>query len=118
MVNEYGYLIKIFKARKYVIKRFAALNYRLHRNRLLRDRDEFIAQTIDGTLKEGETGILFLGAHHEIIPKLPDDIEIIELKERERIKEYQKGFLLKKDKETHAHLYNYLISPINNHFCP
>ena len=110
--REYDYIIKLAKTRKYFKKIIAALNYKFHKNKLLRERDEFIAQTIDKTLGEGETGVLFLGAHHEIISRLPEDIEIIELKEREKIKEYQKSLLSKKDKEKLSQLADYLISPI------
>jgi len=110
--REYDYIIKLAKTRKYFKKIIAALDYKFHKNKLLRERDEFIAQTIDKTLGKGETGVLFLGAHHEIISRLPEDIEIIELKEREKIKEYQKSLLSKKDKEKLNQLTEYLISPI------
>lgn len=43
---------------------------------LLEKRDEYIAQRISDTLKAGEIGILFLGAAHSVIPKLPKDIII------------------------------------------
>lgn len=46
---------------------------------LLRDRDEFIAQRIAQTLEEGEIGLLFLGMLHNIVEKLPKDIEVIYL---------------------------------------
>lgn len=110
--KEYDYLIKIAKAKKFVRKLIAALNYRFHKNKLLRERDKFIAKTIDNTLGEGESSVLFLGAQHEIISKLPEDIEIKELKEREKIKDYQKNILSKKDKEKLDQLTDYLISPI------
>jgi hypothetical protein len=110
--REYDYLIKITKAKSYVRRITAALNYRFHKKLLLKNRDNHIAQTIDCTLGQGETGILFLGAHHEIIPKLPENIEISELKERERISEYQKCLISKKNKEKLNRLADYLISPI------
>lgn len=110
--KEYNYIIKIAKAKKFVKKLIAALNYKFHKNKLLRERDEFIAKTIDNTLGEGESSVLFLGAQHEIISKLPEDIEIKELKEREKIKNYQKNILSKKDKEKLNQLADYLISPI------
>lgn len=40
------------------------------------ERDAFIANRIDTTLKEGETGILFLGMLHKVDEKLPSDIAI------------------------------------------
>lgn len=110
--REYDYLLKITKAKNYVKRIIAALNYRFHKKKLLKDRDDYISQTINSTLGQGETGILFIGAHHEIIPKLPENIEILELKERERISEYQKSFISKKNKEKLNQLADYLISPL------
>jgi hypothetical protein len=40
----------------------------------------FIAHRINDTLGEGETGILFIGASHEILPLLSKDIEVITVK--------------------------------------
>lgn len=110
--KEYDYIIKIAKAKKMVKRIIAALNYRFHKKKLLRKRDESIADTIDKTLGEGETGILFLGAHHEIVSKLPEDIDIMEVKKRDIINKYQKAFLSKKDKEKLDKLAEYLNSPV------
>ncbi|MGB2762860.1 MAG: hypothetical protein WBC02_03090 [Candidatus Aminicenantaceae bacterium] len=110
--KEYDYILKLAKARKVIKKVIAALNYRFHKKKLLRERDEFIAKTIESTLGQGETGILFLGAQHEILSKLPEDIEILRLINRERINEYRKRFLFKKDKEKLDQLAEYLASPI------
>lgn len=44
---------------------------------LLGRRDAFIALRIAQTLKPGETGVLFIGALHNISPLLPADIEIL-----------------------------------------
>ena len=110
--KEYDYIIKIAKAKKMVKRIIAALNYRFHKKKLLRERDESIAYTIDKTLGKGETGILFLGAHHEIVSKLPEDIDIIEVKKRDIINKYQKAFLSKKDKEKLNKLAEYLTSPV------
>ena len=46
------------------------------RKLLLRQRDRFIAQRIDETLKEGETGVLFAGMAHQIDKYLPKDINV------------------------------------------
>lgn len=43
---------------------------------LMEQRDEYIAQRIAATLNDGETGILFMGALHRIVDKLPKDIEV------------------------------------------
>jgi len=42
----------------------------------MENRDTFIAKTISSTLKDGETGLLFIGASHNVIPKIAKDIEI------------------------------------------
>lgn len=110
--REYDYLIKITKAKTKIKKILAALNYKVHKKNLLKKRDKFIARSIDKTLGTGEAGVLFLGADHQIISRLPEDIEVIELKKREKIKEYQKRFLSKKDKEKLDQLAAYLSSAI------
>ena len=48
---------------------------------LLDQRDRFIARRIDATLKPGEIGILFLGALHRAVEKLPDDVRVVSLPE-------------------------------------
>ena len=48
---------------------------------LLDLRDRFIARRIDATLLEGEVGILFLGALHHVVHKLPATIEVVSLPE-------------------------------------
>lgn len=45
-------------------------------NEIESKRDEFIADRINKTLKEGETGLLFLGAHHHINMLLDTDIVV------------------------------------------
>ncbi len=44
--------------------------------RLLEARDSFIAQRIDATLREGETGLLFLGALHRLGALEPKGISV------------------------------------------
>lgn len=43
---------------------------------LLEKRDSYIAQRIDKTLADGETGLLFIGITHRVNEKLPKDIGI------------------------------------------
>lgn len=42
---------------------------------LLQKRDLYIAQRIDKTLREGETGLLFIGIAHRVNEQLSEDIE-------------------------------------------
>ncbi len=44
---------------------------------LLSKRDDFIAARINSTLREGETGILFLGMLHSLDNLLAEDIEVV-----------------------------------------
>ncbi|MEW6375299.1 MAG: hypothetical protein AB1502_05840 [Thermodesulfobacteriota bacterium] len=44
--------------------------------RILQKRDLYIGQRIDQTLREGETGLLFIGITHRVNEKLPKDIKI------------------------------------------
>ena len=44
---------------------------------LLKRRDQFIAQRINDTLKDGETGILFLGMLHPLVQYLQADVQVI-----------------------------------------
>ncbi len=48
--------------------------YRARSEALLAERDRFIAQRIDESLKETEVGLLFIGASHRVIAYLPEDI--------------------------------------------
>ena len=43
---------------------------------LLDERDSHIARRIDSTLGEGQTGLLFVGAAHQVEKKLPRDIMV------------------------------------------
>ena len=43
---------------------------------LLSRRDEFIARRIAATLQPGETGVLFIGALHQVAALLPPDIQV------------------------------------------
>ena len=69
---------------------FAFLKYKLKKDKLLIDRDEYIAKQINQNLKEGETGICFLGAYHDILSKLANDIKIVLVKNPDKVKEYYK----------------------------
>jgi len=111
--QEHAYITKIVGSKSLKGKEIAALRYKLAQSKLLRQRDDFIARRIKETLSEEEPGILFIGAYHDVIPKLPQDIEIREVKKTEKVREYQR--LLsnpRRDKRHFEQLAQYLISPI------
>jgi len=88
--DEYDGLQSIIKSKTNLKKFIQLLRYKMSKPIFLRRRDRFIAATIDETLEPNETGILFIGAYHNVRKNLPKDITVIELKEVAKIREYQK----------------------------
>jgi hypothetical protein len=74
--QEYGHIKAILEAKTDQERTDAGARYGLVKDRLMEDRDAFIGQTISSTLKDGETGLLFIGASHNVIPKISKDIEV------------------------------------------
>lgn len=77
----------------------AFLNYKLKKDKLLEARDRYIADQINQNLKEKETGVCFLGAYHQILPKLAKDIRIVLFKDPEKVKDYYKNLASGKNLE-------------------
>ena len=74
--QEYSHIKAIFEAKTDQERAEAATRYNQVKDRLMEDRDAFIAQNISSSLKESETGLLFIGASHNVIPKIAKDIEV------------------------------------------
>jgi hypothetical protein len=74
--QEYGYIRALLEAKTEEEKKLAETRYGQVKDRLLEERDVFIARSIDSTLKDGETGILFIGASHNVLPKISKDIDV------------------------------------------
>jgi len=111
--EERDRIVKITQAKTTTEKIIAYLGYRLTKDRLLKKRDNYIAKRIDETLNQGETGILFMGAYHNIIPKLPKRIAITEVKEAKKVRDYQRLLpFYHRDKKGFAELTKYLVSPV------
>lgn len=83
--------------------------------RLLRERDEFIAQTIGATLRDGEVGILFLGAEHQATARLAPDIVVQPLKDPVLVRAYFLALLAPGHARERARLASYMASPIDEH---
>lgn len=88
--QEYAYIAKIAHSKSPKEKEVWALRYKVAQGRLLRQRDDFIAKRIEVTLGEGDTGILFIGAYHDILSRLPEDIQVVQVKDIAKVREYQK----------------------------
>ncbi|MDI6869276.1 MAG: hypothetical protein QMD88_06815 [Coprothermobacterota bacterium] len=85
------------------------------RSRLIEERDKFIAKTINETLRQGETAVLFIGAYHNVHFYLPEDIAIEYLKEPERVKGYFKELISGGRGKRFEQLAHYLVSPVAIH---
>lgn len=77
LLKEYNYAKEYTKSKETLKK--AMKEYEKAKDELIKERDSFIAERINSTLKDSETGILFIGAHHNVKPKLAEDIEVKEL---------------------------------------
>jgi hypothetical protein len=112
--QEYGFITKMAHARSVKEKEVAALRYKLAQSRLLKQRDEFVAGRINETLSEGEDGILFIGAYHNVIPKLVPEIKVARVKDVAKVREYFKLLITSKRYDGILQsLGEYLTSPVS-----
>lgn len=111
--KEYDRLCAITKAKSMMAKIMAVIRYKLAKTLLLNQRDAFIAERIDQTLKPEEKAILFIGAFHNVKKRLSKTIQIKEIKNAAKIKKYQKLLpFYRKNKKEFDELGRYLVSPI------
>lgn len=82
-------------------------------DQLLEQRDKFIARTIGETLKAGELGVLFIGAHHNVQPHLQVDITVVAVKDRRQVSDYLSELFQGRDDARLQELATYLASPVD-----
>ncbi len=112
--EERDRLISITQASYISQKILAFIKYRLKKNKLLEKRDRFISRRISQTLNHKETGIIFIGTYHNIKKWLPKDIQIREIRDTQKVKEYQRLLpFYNRNKKRFEVLSRYLISPIS-----
>ena len=87
----------------------AFLKYKLKKEKLLEARDRYIAAQINQNLKEGETGVCFLGAYHQVLPKLSKAINVIQVKRPSKLREYYQKLIANKGMKEVNH---YLRKPV------
>lgn len=83
LIEERNLLMDIYNSSTLEEREKAKQRYEVRKEKLLLERDEYIAFRINNTLNDGETGILFIGAEHNVIPGLEKDIESIDLVKKE-----------------------------------
>ncbi len=109
--EERDRLLTITQAKSTAQKIAAFIKYKFIKNRLLRKRDKFIAQRINETLETQERGVLFVGAFHNVKKWLAKDIQIKEIKDMRKIREYYRLLpFYDKHRERFEELSRYLIS--------
>jgi len=86
--QEYDYIAKIARSKSQKEKEVWALRYKSAQRGLLGQRDDFIAKRIEVTLNEGETAVLFIGAYHDILSKLPTDIQVTQVEDVAKTRQY------------------------------
>ena len=112
--KERDRLLKMVRAKTTAEKLSGLIIYKFTKKTLLRQRDASIARRIDKALAEGETGILFIGAYHRIKPRLARDIKIKEIKDTQKIREYQSLLpVYQKNRKRFEDLSGYLISKVD-----
>ena len=87
-------------------------HYKEQKDRLLKARDAYISKSINESLQEGETGVCFLGAEHRIAPNLVRDIDVVALKDPEKVRAYAQKYSSKQWEGEVDRLGRYLIAPI------
>jgi hypothetical protein len=114
--KEYDYIQKLTSAKSAREREAAGLRYRLDQAKLLADRDRFIAGVIENTLNEGDTGVLFIGAYHDVLSKLSAGICVVQIKEVTKVREYHRMLADKsvKTKAQYQQLAEYLAAPVSD----
>jgi len=82
------------------------------KDQLTDQRDRFVAKQINGTLRQGETGVLIMGADHDVLPHLAEDIIVVSVKEREKVRAYFQELVAGHDEAKLEGLGRYLASPV------
>ena len=83
------------------------------RKRLLEERDAYIAAVIGSTLQEGELGVLFIGAGHNVLGRLAADIRVQRVKDPDKLRMYVQELLLVADSQKLKSLAQYLAAPVD-----
>ncbi len=94
------------------VPHLAAEQYRRQRDDMMEARDKFIAQTIGATLKEEDLGVLFLGAYHNVVFRLPQDIHAQAVKDPELVRAYFAELLAGHDDRRLEELATRLAAPV------
>ncbi len=76
LVREYNHLKRIMNSKRRQERERLIHEFEKESRDLLTERDTWIGKQIDATLKQGETGVLFIGLLHRVDEMLPSDIKV------------------------------------------
>ena len=76
LLEEYNYIKNIAEINNLEEKEKAIKECEKKAADILERRDQYITDRITQTLREGETGILFIGMRHRVDEKLSQDIKV------------------------------------------
>jgi len=110
--EEYFLTRELIKKKSFLGSLLAFLHYKWRKNKLLSQRDAYIIKQIEKSLQEGETGICFLGAYHQMLPGLSKDIKLVLLKDPEKVRQYYQKFSVQKWRGEGGDLGRYLTKAI------
>ena len=86
--EELNQILRIAQSSSAWEKTVAHIGKEVDRETLLEKRDRFIAKTINETLEDGGSGVLFIGAFHNVVSMFAKDIKVQEVKSRKKVKTY------------------------------
>jgi hypothetical protein len=112
--QERAQISRVLGARSARDKQVAGGRYKRIQGKLLARRDDFVAKRIQQTLYEHEAGILFVGAYHDVLARLPADIRVSQIKEVAKVRQYHRAVAGESmGREARRKLSQYLASPVN-----
>lgn len=76
LVREYNHLRRIMNSKRHQEREKLIHEFKKESQELLLERDKRIGEQIDATLKQGETGVLFIGLLHRVDEMLPSDVKV------------------------------------------
>jgi hypothetical protein len=77
LVEEYQLVRETFASGKLEVASRGGARRKALRDSLLKRRDQYIAGRVNGTLRSGETGLIFLGMLHSLGPWLDKEIRVV-----------------------------------------
>ena len=89
--REYELTMNLVRARSLWQKLYRLGLSRIQKGGLLKKRDRFMAHQINTTLEEGEVGVLFVGAAHQVQRYLDTDIQVDPFKTPGLVRAYMKA---------------------------